>query len=108
MIPSSEIENVRTIGSTLFFEYHCEESHLSSDADLWYRSHQEVEVIEFSPNDGFDVPTLEERCEIGCPIMYQVKFNDGFVGGVFEDELLDSEDEYFRPDPLKPPKEGVK
>lgn len=104
MIPSPEIEDVRTIGERLWFEYHCDESHSSSHAELWYRSHQLVTVVSFAENDGFDIPTLQERCEVGCPIMYTVKFDDGFTGDVFEDELLDSEDEYYCDDPPSRPK----
>jgi hypothetical protein len=99
MIPSQEIEDVRRIGETLFFEYHCFESDASQDAELWYRSHQKVEVLGFADNDGWDIKTLEERCECGCPIVYKIRFQDGFEGDAFEDELLDSEDEYYRPDP---------
>lgn len=34
--------------------------------------------------------------------MYKVRFNDGFEGTVFEDELLDDPSEYERPDPPTP------
>ena len=99
MIPLPTTEGVRSIGDKLWFEYHCFESDMSSDAELWYRSHQRVTIVSFAENDGFDVPTLEERCEICCPIVYTVKFDDGFIGDVFEDELLDSKNEFYCEEP---------
>jgi hypothetical protein len=32
-------------GEEAYFEYHCLESMDSSDADLWLRSHQTVEIL---------------------------------------------------------------
>lgn len=101
MIPLQTTEDVRCMGQQLFFEYHCFESHSSSDAELWYRSHQSIIIIGFAPNDGWDIVSQEERNEGGTPIMYKIKFNDRFIGDAFEDELLDSEKEYCRPSPPK-------
>ena len=75
------------IGKIYWFEYHCLES--SCDAKLWYRSHQEVEVI------------AEVETEPGEPKVYTVKFIDGFVGDVFDDELLISSDGFYRSEPPK-------
>jgi len=101
MIPLPTTEDVRTIGQGLFFEYHCEESASSCDAELWYHSHQKVTVLRFVDNDGWMIQTLKERSETGHPIAYEIEFADGFIGTALEDELLDSEKEYFRPDPPK-------
>ncbi len=99
MIPLSTTESVRKIGQALYFEYHCLESSLSHDAELWYHSHQRVTVIGFEANDGWDIVKLVDREETGHLIAYSVRFSDGFVGCAIEDELLDSEEEYYRPDP---------
>lgn len=101
MYPLPTTDDVRSVGQKLYFEYHCEESHESGDAELWYRSHQLVTVIGFAPNDGWDIQSLNERCECGCSIMYKIQFSDGWTGEAFEDELLDSEEEYDSPDPPK-------
>lgn len=91
-------------GTEVFFEYHCDESHQSSDAQLWYRSHQKVTVlhcdkdtIEQAENCG--VFTLPARAEVGVPLVYTIEFADGHIGDAFEDELLTSEDSYERPAP---------
>lgn len=75
------------IGNVYWYEYHCFESPKSCDADLWYRSHQQVIVIN------------EEETEPGEPNVYKVKFDDGFIGSVFDDELMLSTEEFYRPDP---------
>ncbi len=80
-----------------YFEYHCLESDASSDADLWYRSHSRVQVTGITEQGVGDTP--EERAEEGCPRVYRIRFEDGFEHDAFEDELLDSEDQYERPDP---------
>ena len=85
---------------TMWFEYHCLEDHQSSDAHLWYRSHQQIEVIgidECEPE--FLKMTEQERYEDGCMLVYRVRFNDGFIGTAWEDELLSNPSEYVRPDP---------
>lgn len=101
MVPLLTTEDVRTIGQELFFEYHCFESSQSKDAELWYHSHQQVTVLGFLDNDGWDIRSQEDRYECGCLIAYEVRFADGFTCCAMEDELLDSKDEYCRPDPPK-------
>jgi len=99
MNPLPTTEGVRNIGEELFFEYHCLESPESQDAELWYRSHQKVTVLGFVACDGLSIPTRKERDEDGCPIVYEIKFADGFINQAFEDELLDTKEDYFRHDP---------
>lgn len=76
-------------GERAFFEYHCNQSHDSEDAQLWYRSHQEVTVLGRGDDDGH-AATHAERAENGTPRIYSVRFDDGHEGEVFEDELLRS------------------
>ena len=90
---------LRKVGDQVFFEYHCWESDQSSDAELWYHSHQPITIIAFAENDGCDIPAEQERAEAGSPFVYRVQFNDGFEADALEDELLDSPKEYQRPDP---------
>lgn len=40
------------VGKRMWFEYHCLESDSSCDAELWYRSHQQVNVLEISDEGG--------------------------------------------------------
>ncbi len=90
--------NDKRVGAICFFEYHCLESHDSFDAELWYRSHQKVEILSIVEIGGGN--TQEERANEGMPRVYQVKFlQDGFIGDAFEDELMDSEEEYFMDNP---------
>lgn len=73
----------------------------SSDSDLWLRSHSKVEVLgeaNWEKEWGQD-KTIEERMEAGMPKVYRVRFPDGHVGGVFEDELFVSREYWYRPDP---------
>lgn len=87
------------IGKEFWFEYHCFESHSSCDVKIWYHSHQRTTVLSISePGNGH---TPEERADSGEPRVYKVKFSDGFEADAFEDELMDSPDEFFRPDPPK-------
>jgi hypothetical protein len=95
------IENLRYPGDELFFEYHCNESHDSAHAQWWYRSHQKVKVIGLAPNDGMDTPSLKERGDGGVPINYVVRWPDGFVGEVAEDELMNRKKDFYQPDPPK-------
>lgn len=88
------------LGSRLFFEYHCNESHQSPDAVVWYRSHQTVTVLECVNTEYADLP-FTERCDSGHCLVYKIHFDDGFEWCAFEDELLNSEKEYCRPDPPK-------
>ena len=92
------------VGQTYWFEYHCLEAAHSQDADLWYRSHQRVKVLKMEePGIGKDE---DERIVVqGAPAAFIVKFKDGSTGTAMEDELLDSPEDYTRPDP--PPKPSV-
>ena len=93
-------------GTEIFFEYHCWESHESSDAQLWYRSHQKVTVIEcVNAHENGDMSFIE-RCENGHQLVYKVQFPDGHIGDVFEDELMESEENYERPNPPQPLKQS--
>ena len=98
-------DKVYVPGEQAWFEYHCYEGHDSADAQVWYRSHQRVEVLTVDDPEGFLVtmPTYVERQAEGCPITYRVRFTDGLEWSVFEDELSDDTSEWCRPDP---PKEG--
>ena len=97
------MKDLRSVGQKLWFEYHCSEDHDSAHAHLWYRSHQQVEVIAINGADPSvdDESTFLDRCRDGAQITYQVLFQDGLEDDVFEDELLDSQEEFCRPDPPK-------
>lgn len=97
------VENVRFPGQILWFEYHCLESHQSCDAEIWYRSHQQVEVLGVVDNDGYDVFSQQTRFEQGIQLIYRVRFKDGLEWDVFEDELLDDPGNFQRPAPPKKP-----
>lgn len=92
------------LDSEKWFEYHCNESHSSDDAQLWYRSHQKVKVLEIENLENFHLgTTMKERIEeLGCPLAYKIKFEDGFEGTAYEDELLNSPEEFTREDPPVP------
>lgn len=79
-------KNLWKPGETAYFEYHCEMSHTSGDAQLWYRTHQPVTVIEMS--EAGHGETRIERRDLAAPRSYRVVFQDGFVAGAMEDELL--------------------
>jgi hypothetical protein len=83
------------IGERYWFEYHCNESPSSAHAQWWYRSHRPVVILRQAETDP------------GEPLVFTVKFEDGFEGDVFEDELLKSPDEFERPDPPKAVGEAV-
>lgn len=101
---SEEIDNTDDImlddkcGKEWWFEYHCLESDKSSDVDIWYHSHQKCHVISVSQ---WSHDTLEERLEDAQPRTYNVRFSDGFECDIFEDELMNSPEEFYRPDPPK-------
>lgn len=78
----------RALGTTVFYEYHCAQSHDSGDAELWYRSHQEAIVLAVAEPGFGDTP--EERGDNGQPTVYRIRFGDGYEDDAFEDELLDS------------------
>ncbi len=84
-------------GEVKLFEYHCLESEDSADAELWYRSHQIVTVLSLVEPGGGE--TQEERAENGEPAVYRVRFSDGFTVDVYEDELSDTKEVWYRPDP---------
>ena len=84
------------VGKTFWFEYHCYESPESCDAELWYRSHQQVKVIGVSE---WSHDNLQDRIEDATPRVYRIRFNDGFEGDAWEDELVNSPDEFYRPNP---------
>lgn len=95
-------------GEKAYFEYHCWQSHDSSDAELWYRSHQEVTIIKMEPNDGFDIlqDGFAERMDAGHPIAYSVKFKDGFIGHVTEDEFF-VDPKFYEPENAAPSKSEI-
>lgn len=90
-------------GDRPWFEYHCLESDESCDADVWRRSHQQVEVLEIPTNQEAAAQSAEltpqERIAEGIPRMYRVRWDDGFVYDVFEDELGATEGFFTRPEP---------
>jgi hypothetical protein len=73
-------------GEAAHFEYHCLRSHDSSDAELWYRSHQCVTVVR-TVESGCG-RTSARRADNGQPRVYLIRFADGFERSAFEDELL--------------------
>lgn len=93
-------------GERACFEYHCLESHDSSDAQAWYRSQQPVTVLgmaeeqeEFSKDPS---TTFSERMEEGMPRVYKARWDDGYEHDVWEDELLTSPEHYTRQPPPRP------
>jgi len=88
-----------TPGTVRWFEYHCFESDESNDAALWHRSHTRVTVVSLEESGIGD--TKAERAINGCPAVYTVRFEDGYVGDVFEDELVYQRSQFVRPDPPK-------
>ena len=97
-----KLEGLRKRGDQVWFEYHCNESHDSAHAELWYHSHQKITILRIAKNDGMTTPSFEERCENGLPICYKIKFSDGYVHTATEDELFDNKRDFNRPDPPKP------
>ena len=87
------------VGNKFWFEYHCFESPKSCDAELWYRTHNKVLVLSIVELGCGD--TKLERLLEGCPRVYRVVFEDGFEYDVFEDELMESKEEFERPDAPK-------
>ena len=101
LLETQEQEYRIRVGLKYWFEYHCYEGHDSADANLWYHSHQPVTVLSMEERgSGRDE---KERGENGHPAAYKVRFQDGLIGAVVEDELCLSKDEFFRPDPPKQP-----
>ena len=85
-------------GETAWFEYHCWESPESNDAPAWYRSHQRVTVLSLQENDGAGM-TRAERDDAATPFTYTVRFPDGLEWCAIEDELSDTQEDWYRPDP---------
>lgn len=66
-----------------WFEYHCQESEDSADAELWHHTHQRCTVLRrLMPN--------ESDYE-----MYEAMFDDGFVWHVMADELMTSPKKFY-------------
>jgi hypothetical protein len=106
-IDTSKIDGYRQNGSCPLFEYHCNESHTSSDAPIWYRSHQRVTILKcINLSDAEEMPKQIDRFANGLQLMYRVRFEDGLQWDVFEDELLDLASEFERPKPPAGPPEG--
>jgi hypothetical protein len=90
------------LGDVAWFEYHCWESPESGDAEVWYRSHQRVEILgrnEIEPIS--ETMSYQERQEECVPWTYEVRFPDGLVWSAWEDELSASRADWHRPDPPK-------
>ena len=87
-------------GRKMYFEYHCWEDPRSGDAKLWYRTHRRITVLKVRNYESglHDGSSLMDRCETACPLVYRIRFSDGFEGDAFEDELLVSKKSYERPD----------
>ena len=87
------------VGKEFWFEYHCFESPSSCDAEVWYRSHSKINILGIVEMGNGETP--QERGEIGEPRVYKARFEDGFEYDVWEDEVMDSPNDFFRPDPPK-------
>ena len=72
-------DSVFQVGDRVLFEYNCWKSSESKDAELWFRTGKCVDIVGVLREDLVDVE------EVGY--MYKVKFDDGFVGDVFDDEI---------------------
>jgi len=87
------------VGKTYWFEYHCFESPKSCDAKLWYHSHQKVKVLSMVEK-GYGKNDIE-RGENGEPAVFKVQFADGMTYDAFEDEILNSTNDFTQEDPPK-------
>lgn len=87
------------VGRRWWFEYHCSESAHSQDAELWYHSHQKALVLSVEDHDADLTLSRQEREGCGMPIAYLARFDDGFESTVLDDELFDSPEGFYRPDP---------
>lgn len=99
LVDSVKIERLCLIGYSYWFEYHCNESHKSPDAPVWYHSHQKAIVLGFDDCDPVFFTTLNERGEEANCLVYRVRFDDGLEWTVFEDELMLSKEDFYRPPP---------
>ena len=93
-----DIREEEKVGKEFWFEYHCFESDESCDAEIWYRSHQKVKVVDVA---HWSLDDKEFRYEDGQFRVYIVEWEDGFQYDVFEDELMESPNEFYRPSPPK-------
>ena len=75
------------------FEYHCYEAEDSSDATLWHHTHQQIVVLAKTGDPNWLAKDGRMQWEERC---YQIRFECGFVAGVFDDELLTHAREYER------------
>lgn len=97
------------VGETAHFEYHCLRSHDSQDAELWYRSHEEVTIVEAGEHLYSVAPSLDDifkRGEAGQPKAYNVRFADGHVRGATEDELFVAA-KFLDPEMRPPPPDEI-
>lgn len=90
------------IGKEFWFEYHCWESHKSSDAQAWYKSHQRVIVLSLCEETVVEGMNLSERYETGHCCVFRARWEDGFEWDVWEDELCENREDFHRPDPPIP------
>lgn len=88
-------------GEIAWFEYHCWESPDSGDAEIWYRSHQQVTILHEGDHDGWSGSSFIQRGHAGTPKTYRVRWLDGYEDDVFEDELLTDAAAFARPDPKR-------
>jgi len=93
------INRYREPRTELHFEYRCYEGNDSIDAALWHRSHQRIAVVACVNADQHGDLTFDDRCGHGCPLVYPIRFTDGFEADALGEELLDNESSYERPDP---------
>lgn len=49
--------------------------------------------------DGHDIYKQADRYEAACTIAYRIRFDNGKEFDAVEDELMDSQEEFYRPDP---------
>ena len=87
------------VGEKYWFEYHCWESPESSDAELWYHSHQQCTIV--SVEQEYPDMTEDERYDAAMLNHYNIRFSDGFVSSAGEDELYKNKKGFYRPNPPK-------
>lgn len=93
-------------GERSWFEYHCNESVDSAHAEWWYRTRQPVTILGRADCEPCAwQSTAAERSAWLTPRIYAVRWDDGFEGDVFEDELHESPDYEWLDDPqyIEPP-----
>lgn len=94
-------------GDQAHFEYHCYRGHNSRDARAWYRDRQPVTVLGIDqggeykehPIPGSEFSTLNERLEAGMPMVYRVRFPDGYEHSAFEQELMTDPSHFWQEGP---------